>query len=59
MINGIHLITYPDSLGRDISELHDFMKRKLSNCVTSVHLLPFFPSTADRGFAPTTLSGGG
>lgn len=54
MINGIHLITYPDSLGRNISELHDFMKRRLFGCVASVHVLPFFPSTADRGFAPTT-----
>jgi len=54
MINGIHLITYPDSLGRNISELHGFMKRRLSACVAGVHVLPFFPSTADRGFAPTT-----
>jgi len=54
MINGVHLITYPDSLGRNIAELHGFMKRRLSNCLAGVHLLPFFPSTADRGFAPTT-----
>ena len=54
MINGVHLITYPDSLGRNIPELHGFMKRRLSGCVAGVHVLPFFPSTADRGFAPTT-----
>jgi len=54
MINGVHLITYPDSLGRNIAEMHDFIKRKLSNCVAGVHVLPFFPSTADGGFAPTT-----
>jgi len=54
MINGVHLISYPDSLGQNISELHSFMKKKLSNSVAGVHVLPFFPSTADRGFAPTT-----
>ena len=47
------LITYPDSLGKNIEELRNVLKNDLKGAVGGIHLLPFFPSTGDRGFAPT------
>jgi len=52
--NQIQLIVYPDSLGSDLVELHYVLRRYLSRAVGGVHLLPFCPSSADRGFAPLT-----
>lgn len=54
MENRIILITYPDSLGGNIKELNMVLEEKLKGAVYGVHILPFFPSTADRGFAPVT-----
>lgn len=51
--NKVMLITYPDSLGKNIQELRDVLHTDLKGAVGGVHLLPFFPSTGDRGFAPT------
>jgi sucrose phosphorylase len=50
--NKPQLITYPDSLGKNIQELHYVMKRHFSKAIGGVHILPFYPSSADRGFAP-------
>lgn len=50
------LITYPDSLGKNIKDLDDVLHTDLKGAVGGVHLLPFFPSTGDRGFAPTDYS---
>jgi sucrose phosphorylase len=52
--NKVQLITYPDSLGQNLAELHYVLKRYLQGAVGGIHLLPFFPSSADRGFAPIT-----
>ncbi len=52
--NKVNLITYPDSLGSNLLELHYVLRRYLSNAVGGVHLLPFYPSSADRGFSPLT-----
>ena len=52
--NKVQLIVYPDSLGADLVELHYVLRRYLSLAVGGVHLLPFYPSSADRGFAPLT-----
>ncbi len=52
--NEVQLIVYPDSLGNDLVELHYVLRRYLSRAVGGVHLLPFYPSSADRGFAPLT-----
>jgi len=52
--NSVQLIVYPDSLGSDLVELHYVLRRYLSKAVGGVHLLPFYPSSADRGFAPLT-----
>jgi len=52
-VNRIFLITYPDSLGRNIPELRQILKKYFKKALGGVHLLPFFPSSGDRGFAPT------
>lgn len=52
--NRIQLITYPDSLGRNLAELHYVLKKHFADIIGGVHLLPFYPSSADRGFAPLT-----
>jgi len=50
--NKIMLITYADSLGRDLPEMNGILKEHFPKAVGAVHILPFFPSSADRGFAP-------
>lgn len=49
------LITYGDQVRRDgsppLRTLHDFLRRRFGDTLTGVHLLPFFPSTSDGGFA--------
>ena len=50
--NKIMLITYADSLGKNISELHEVLDKHYKEAVGGVHILPFFTSSADRGFAP-------
>ena len=52
--NKIQLITYPDSLGLNLLELHYVLRRYLRRYIGGVHLLPFYPSSADRGFSPLT-----
>jgi sucrose phosphorylase len=52
--NRVQLITYPDGLGHNLAELHYVLKRYLPGAIGGIHLLPFFPSSADRGFAPIT-----
>lgn len=48
------LVTYPDSLGGTLDALAGLLEGRLSGLFHGVHVLPPFPSTADRGFAPTT-----
>lgn len=50
--NKIMLITYADSMGENINELHLVLNKYYRKAVGGVHILPFFPSSADRGFAP-------
>ncbi|MCD8089455.1 MAG: sucrose phosphorylase [Clostridiales bacterium] len=50
--NKIMLITYADSMGKNINELHSILNKHYDKAVGGVHILPFFPSSADRGFAP-------
>jgi len=53
--NQVQLITYPDSLGGDLKKL-DFVLNKYFPGLFSggIHILPPFPSSGDRGFAPLT-----
>lgn len=50
--NEAMLITYADSLGRNLQELNEILDKHLKGVVGGVHLLPFYPSSGDRGFAP-------
>lgn len=50
--NKIMLITYADSLGANLTELNSVLHKYFKKAVGGVHILPFFPSSADRGFAP-------
>ncbi|WP_072500182.1 sucrose phosphorylase [Olsenella phocaeensis] len=50
--NKIMLITYADSLGKNLRDLDQVLARHFDKAVGGVHILPFFPSSADRGFAP-------
>lgn len=50
--NKTMLITYSDSLGKNLKELDENLTKYFGDSVGGVHLLPFFPSTGDRGFAP-------
>lgn len=52
--NRIMLITYPDSLGKDLKDLDAVLSKYLEGAVEGIHILPFFPSSGDRGFAPIT-----
>ncbi|MDQ8201511.1 sucrose phosphorylase [Pelagicoccus sp. SDUM812003] len=54
MKNGIQLITYANSLGGNLSQLDRFLKTHGKDTLSGAHILPFFPSSADRGFAPLT-----
>lgn len=49
------LITYADSIkgdhGATLKALHRFVKTHNRGAINTVHLLPFFPYSSDRGFA--------
>jgi sucrose phosphorylase len=48
------LLTYPDSLGGDLRGLANLLDGPLDGLFRGVHILPPFPSSGDRGFAPVT-----
>ena len=50
--NEVMLITYADSMGNNLKDLHKVLNQYYAKAVGGVHILPFFPSSADRGFAP-------
>ena len=52
LTNKIMLITYADSLGKDLHDLREVLDAHFDKAVGGVHILPFFPSSGDRGFAP-------
>jgi len=53
--NQVQLITYPDSLGGDLRALDQVLTRHFPGLFArGVHILPPFPSSGDRGFAPLT-----
>ena len=51
--NEAMLITYSDSLGKNMKDLKFVLETYIKESIGGVHLLPFFPSTGDRGFAPS------
>lgn len=53
--NQVQLITYPDSLGGTLQSLRQVLETDLAGLfLGGVHILPPFPSSGDRGFAPLT-----
>lgn len=53
--NKVQLITYADSLGGDLKTLNTILQKHFSDiCEGGIHILPPFPSSGDRGFAPLT-----
>ena len=54
MRSGPQLLTYPDSLGGDLAAIEALLRGPLDGLFTGIHILPPFPSSGDRGFAPTT-----
>jgi len=53
--NQVQLITYPDSLGGDLKSLHHVLETHFPDIFKGgIHILPPFPSSGDRGFAPLT-----
>ena len=56
--NQVQLITYPDSLGGDLKTLNQVLTTYFPNTFKGgIHILPPFPSSGDRGFAPLTYFG--
>jgi sucrose phosphorylase len=47
-------MTYPDSLGGDLAALDGLLRGPLEGLFGGIHILPPFPSSGDRGFAPLT-----
>jgi sucrose 6(F)-phosphate phosphorylase len=55
--NKAQLISYPDSMGGDLRSLRESVSRHFPGCFAGgVHVLPPFPSSGDRGFAPIDYS---
>ncbi len=52
--NKVQLMTYPDCFGGNLKGLKQVLDKHLSKAVKTVHILPFYPSSADRGFCPLT-----
>ncbi len=47
-------MTYPDSLGGNLAALGGLLRGPLDELFGGIHILPPFPSSGDRGFAPLT-----
>ena len=53
--NKVQLITYPDSMGGNLKTLNDVLEKYFKDIFKGgIHILPPFPSSGDRGFAPLT-----
>lgn len=53
--NQVQLITYPDSLGGDLKTLKGVLDQYFADVFKGgIHILPPYPSSGDRGFAPLT-----
>lgn len=50
------LITYSNSFGKNLKEVKWALDHYFKREVASVHLLPFYPSSGDRGFAPVSYT---
>lgn len=39
-------------MGNNLKDLHQVLNKYFADAIGGIHILPFFPSSADRGFAP-------
>ncbi|MDY0828506.1 sucrose phosphorylase [Microbacterium sp. BG28] len=51
VVNQAMLITYADSMGGDLPALQLILDAHFAGAFGGIHILPFFPSSGDRGFA--------
>jgi sucrose phosphorylase len=51
--NKVMLITYADSMGKNLAELRTVLEKYFKDALGGLHILPFFPSSGDRSFSPT------
>ena len=49
--NKVMLITYANTMGKDLVALNEVLDRHFEGVFGGIHVLPFFPSSGDRGFA--------
>ena len=49
--NKAMLITYANTMGKDLEALDKVLEHHFNGVFGGVHVLPFFPSSGDRGFA--------
>jgi sucrose phosphorylase len=54
ILNKVQLITYADSLGGNLAKLRENLAVNFPSLFSTLHILPLFPSSGDRGFAPLT-----
>ena len=50
--NQCMLITYSDSMGKDLMELYAIFKEEIAGVIEGGHILPPLPSSGARGLAP-------
>lgn len=49
--NKIMLITYANTLGGSLAQLERVLAQYFPGAFGGIHILPFFPSSGDQGFA--------
>jgi len=54
LYNKTMLITYADSIGDNLKDLSFALDSYIKKAVCGMHILPFYPSSGDRGFSPIT-----
>jgi len=54
LTNKVQLITYPDCFGKDLKDLKYVLDTHFEGLFGGIHILPFYPSSSDRGFSPLT-----
>jgi sucrose phosphorylase len=54
VLNQVQLSTYANCIGHNLKDLTAFLDEHIKDAIGSIHLLPIYPSTGDRGFGPVT-----
>lgn len=57
--NKVMLITYADSMGKNLKDLKQILEAYFKEAVGGIHILPFFPSSGDPGVCSCGLYQGG